>query len=111
MCNYHTWFHNNKCGYVIECKLCNKVQVCFGNMLLSFDTKSFETFRQYVERNLETASPEAGRNIKSIVLTTGYNGINIILSGAELEGLHYMIDYADTEMKAAAMMKMFDIAG
>lgn len=107
MCNYHTWFHNDKRGYVIECNKCNKIQVCFGNMLLSFDQNSFACFRNCVENNLARVPVMADRNVKSVVLSTGHNGVNIILSEAELHGLHNMIDYADTEMKTAALVKLF----
>ncbi len=108
MCNYHTWFHNDKSGYVIECIQCNKIQVCFGNLLLSFRQQTFENFRRYVEKNAATVRPDSQRHIKSLLLTTSCQGINMILSESELEGLYQMLEYADNEMKTAALMKMFD---
>lgn len=108
MCNYHTWFHDDKSGYVIECLHCNKIQVCFGNLLLSFKDTTFQHFRQYVEHNIELVAPDKDKHIKSVVLATACGGINMILTESELSGLHQMIEYADNEMKAAALIKMFN---
>ncbi|MFT3908877.1 MAG: hypothetical protein QM737_05585 [Ferruginibacter sp.] len=108
MCNFHTWFHDDKSGYVIECRQCNKIQVCFGNLLLCLQDRTFESFRQAVERNVAAVLPAKDRHIKSIVLTTACNAVNIILSEAELDGLSHMIEYADTEMKTAALLNMFN---
>ena len=108
MCNYHTWFHHEQSGYIIECKHCNKIQVCFGNLLLSFRQEGFENFRQYVEKQAESIDPAADKHIKSIVLKTYCKGVNMLLTNAELEGFYQMLEYADTEMKAAALIKMFE---
>ena len=108
MCNYHTWFHNEKSGYVIECVHCNKIQVCFGNLLLSFPPEAFENFRHYVGKKAEAITSTADRYIKSIVLNTDCEGVNMLLTEAELDGLYQMLEYADTEMKAAAFIKMFN---
>lgn len=110
MCNYHTWFHNEKSGYVIECKHCNKIQVCFGNLLLAFNSETFETFRQYLWQNFETISPDKDRHLKTIVIPTACVGTSMILSEAELSGLYEMIEYADTEMKTAAFISMFNVS-
>ncbi|MEO8772114.1 MAG: DUF6686 family protein [Ferruginibacter sp.] len=111
MCSYYTWFHNEKSGYVIECKQCNKIQICFGNLLLSFNSEAFERFRLYLEQHFETISPDKDRHLKTIVLPTACAGTSMILSEAEFDGLYHMIEYADTEMKAAAFIKMFNVAG
>lgn len=107
MCNYHVWFKDEKAGYVVECGHCNRIQLCFGNILINFKPNDFKNFCDYItdmqvqKRNCEE------RHTKSVVLATPCVGISFILTPNELDGLCRMTDYADTEMKTAAMIKMF----
>ncbi|MGC4101590.1 DUF6686 family protein [Ferruginibacter sp.] len=109
MCNYQTWFHDDTVGYVVECNQCNKIQTGFGNLMITFTTEDFENFRNYLLTAVEHRQPSADRKIKSIVIRTPSEGISFLLSEDELAGLQQMIEYADTEMKAAGLLKLFNV--
>lgn len=108
MCNYHIWFHDEKAGYVVECRQCNKLQLCFGNIIINFERKDFQSFYEYI---LGVQKEKAGcvdKHQKSIIISTPSEGISFILTAAELDGLCRMTDYVDTEIKTSALIKMFE---
>lgn len=107
MCNYHVWFKDEKAGYVAECMHCNKMQLCFGNILINFKKEDFKSFCDYIADMQFQKSTCKSRNTKSVVLATPCAGISFILTADELDGMCRMTDYVDTEMKTAAMIKMF----
>jgi hypothetical protein len=108
MCNYQTWFHDNKIGYVVECSECQKIQAAFGNLMVTFTHEDFENFRRYLLKATANRKACADRKIKSIIIRTPSDGICFLLSEDELIGLQQMIEYADTEMKADCLMKLFN---
>lgn len=107
MCAYHTWFHDDKIGYVTECLECNHIQVAFGNLSITFEKRDFDIFRKYIQKSAELREPSANPHVKSVTLKTPCRGISMLLTESELFGLYEMVDYADTEMKSAALMKLF----
>jgi len=107
MCNYRIWFHDEKAGYVVECKRCNKMQLCFGNIIINFEKKDFQSFYEYVIGVQKEQRDRIDKYTKSIVLSTPNVGISFILTAAELDGLCRMTDYVDTEIKTSALIKMF----
>lgn len=108
MCNYQTWFHDDGIGYVVECNRCRKIQTGFGNLMVTFSNEDFEKFRIYLLIAVSSRHPNADRKIKSIAIRTPSEGICFLLSEDELLGLQQMIEYADTEMKTAGLMKLFN---
>ena len=107
MCNYRIWFKDENAGYVVECKQCNKMQLCFGNILINFQKKDFRNFCDYIVDVQAQKSDCEDRHTRSVVLGTPCVGISFILTPSELDGLCRMTDYVDTEMKTAAFIQMF----
>jgi len=108
MCNYQVWFHDEHSGYVVECKHCKKMQLCFGNMLIDMDRRDFNNFYEYISGVQKEKQLIIDRRKKSVVLVTPCTAISFILTINELDGLCRMIDYVDTEIKTSALMDMFD---
>lgn len=108
MCNYKTWFHNADCGYVVECEQCNKLQVAFGNIAITLSMQEYENFRQYLLHVITGREYTGNAKVKSIMLHTPAQGISFLLSEDELIGLQQMIEYADNEMKAESLLKLFN---
>jgi hypothetical protein len=108
MCNYQTWFHDNEIGYVVECNSCRKIQAAFGNLMVTFSNEDFEKFRSYLLTVVNNRQSNTDRKIKSVAIRTASEGICFLLSEDELLGLQQMIEYADTEMKTAGLIKLFN---
>jgi hypothetical protein len=109
MCNYKIWFHDEKVGYIVECDQCKRMQLCFGNILVALDEPAFKGFCHHVSSvRRERMQACIDRNARSIIINTPFAGISFILTANELEGLCCMMDYVDTEIKTAALLKMFE---
>jgi hypothetical protein len=91
---------------VIECINCKKIQVGFGNLLLSFDSAGFDHFRLRIEKWFDGCN-EADDHIKNIIAKTQSEEVQLLLSKSELAGLQQMIEYADTEMKTSKLLELF----
>ena len=68
MYNCHTWLHNEKIDYLVEWRHCNKIQICFGNLLLSCDSAAFEKSGLFFEQNLRNNITWQRMHLKTIVL-------------------------------------------
>ena len=108
MCSFHTWFHDNQIGYVVECKECQKIQVGFGNIMATFSVKEFGRFQREINVIAETLVPRDHKHAKDILVQTPYTGFTLILSEAELTDLHYMVEQADNDRRAEQIMKLFE---
>jgi len=107
MCNYKTWYYQEKLGYIIECDKCKRLQVGFGNVLLSHTREGFSTFRQQILKAHSRNYPVIEAGIKHIFIPTYSEGLTLILNTQELEDLHQMLEYADNEIKAQELMGLF----
>jgi hypothetical protein len=92
----------------VECNECQKIQAAFGNLMVTFTHEDFENFRRYLLKATDNRKACADRKIKSIIIRMPSDGICFLLSEDELMGLQQMIEYADTEMKAAILIKLFN---
>ena len=109
MCEFITWFHDEKVGYIIECEQCNRIKLAFGNFLFSFNDEEFDQFVAYISKRAgKLLAEKADMCTRNQVLPGGNSLLSILLSGSELLGLHKMVDYADTERRCVAMKKLFE---
>lgn len=106
MCHFKTWFHDEK-GYVIQCLQCNKVQIGYGILALNFKTEDFERFRKQIFDYYVAAFPGYSENVKSMMLPTPCEGMNLLFSYKELKELHQMLEFTDNEMKAEGLLECF----
>lgn len=107
MCQYHTLFRDEQQGFVIECNQCHKIQVAFGMMMASFSEKEFHRFRSYIRAKLGNSYADQNPGEKNILLNTPSESLSLLFSYRELEGLHTMLEQADTEMKTQKMLQLF----
>jgi hypothetical protein len=110
MCQFHTWFHDAEAGYVTECLHCQKIQVCFGNIVATFRYEQFDQLRTYVGYVWESYQPLQNNNAKSVVLQTPCEGLHILLTERELNQLYLMLEHADNERTAKQLISLFQKA-
>lgn len=107
MCDYKTWFYEDKVGYVIECKHCKKLQAGFGNVLLTFLKEDFDAFRKHISIVQDRNYPVTEAGIKNIFIPTNHAGFTLLLSKQELDDLHNMLEHADNEIQAGQLIELF----
>lgn len=108
MCQYHTWFRDERMGFVIECNQCHKIQVAFGMMMASFREDEFHRFRSYIRNRFADEFPGGNEHDKTIALNTPCDSLSLLFSYQELNDLHGMLEQADTEMKTQKMLQLFN---
>lgn len=108
MCSYQTLFHDDNTGYAVRCKACEKIQLGFGNLMLTMDENEFDSFRILVKTTLDEQSIEMKESVRCIVIPTPCEGIKLLLSRRELHLLDRMVEDADTELKSVCLLELFN---
>jgi hypothetical protein len=107
MCTYQTLFHEDSIGYVIRCGQCERFQVGYGSVIISFDQKDFETFCMKVADIRHGHFPVKDPRLKTMVLATPCEGLQLYLSQRELYELHDMLEHADIEFRSGQLLSLF----
>jgi len=105
MCNFRMWYKSDDEVYVLQCTHCNTYQVRLRNAAFMFDTFTFTLFCEVVaDLYTKVMNKELEQPVK---VPTFNQGMELVLELAQLRELYYLLDGADTEMKAAQMTNMF----
>lgn len=107
MCNYQTLFHNDNLGYVVRCKECDKIQIGYGNIMLTVSDEGFEAFRWWLKKIKDEQPATQKETLRSVMIPTPCEGIKLLLSLRELKELENMLDDADTELKSSGLLNLF----
>lgn len=107
MCQYQTLFHDDKTGYVIRCAECEKIQVGYGNLIMTFDVADLDQFRWWLKKIRDDNHPSQNENVRCIVIPGPCEGMRLLLSMRELREFNSMLDLADSELRSLEMIKMF----
>ena len=108
MCYYQTLYHDEKTGYVIRCSECEKIQVSYGNLLVTFNTGEFESFRRWLPKIRDEHQPSGNNRVRSLVIPTPCEGVKFVLSPRELEEYSNILELADAELHSLEMIKLFE---
>jgi hypothetical protein len=109
MCSYQTLYHSDKAGYIIRCEECEKIQVAYSNLVITFERTDFDSFGSLISKIKNGRHPGSGSPaVRSIMVPLPCQGIQFLLSYNELIEFSTMLEEADTELKSLAMLKLFD---
>ncbi len=107
MCNYQTLYHEDKTGYVVRCTECEKLQIGYGNLMLTFGEEDFASFRWWLKKIKDEQHPSQNKTLRCIAIPTPCEGMKLLLSMTELTEFSEMLETADTELQSLAMIKLF----
>lgn len=107
MCSYQTLFHDDNTGYVVRCNECEKIQLGFGNLMLTVATDEFDSLRRLLKKILGEQGPVPKENLRQIVVPTPCERMKLLLSVRELRELDRMLEEADTELQSYGLLKLF----
>ncbi|MEI9810984.1 MAG: DUF6686 family protein [Bacteroidota bacterium] len=108
MCHYQTLYHNDKAGYVIRCSDCEKIQVAYSNLVMTFVHEDFDAFRFWIKK-IKDEQPE-GQNpsVRCIMIPAPCQGIQLLLSANELDDMVVMLETADAELQSLHLISLFN---
>jgi hypothetical protein len=108
MCNYQTLYHDDNTGYVVRCLECDKIQIGYGNLMLTVNMEGFGAFHWWLKKIKEEQHPSQIETLRCIVIPTPCEGIKLLLSMRELIEFDKMMEEADTELRSVEMIKLFN---
>ncbi len=104
MCEYQSLFYDQQIGYVIRCNHCNYFQIGYGNLMMNVLPDDFTAFYKRVaalNHQVDDGGPLSP--LKSIIIPTPCEGLNLFLSEREIRDLYRMLDEADSEWKTIGL--------
>lgn len=108
MCHYQTLYHNDSTGYVVRCPECEKIQIGYGNLMITFGRGDFDDFRWWLRRIRDEQSPSQSPALRCIVIPTPCEGMKLLLSMRELVDFDNMLETADTELRSLELIRLFE---
>jgi len=107
MCQYQTLFHSDNTGYVVRCNECDKLQIGYGNIMLTVNQEGFAAFHWWLKHIRDEQDPGIKETLRCITIPTPCEGVKLLLSMRELQEFEQMLEDADTEMRSIDIMKLF----
>ena len=108
MCDYQTLFHDDNLGYIVRCNSCEKIQLGYGNLVVTFSQEDFDCFRTWINRIYAEQDRELNPASRCIMIPTPCDGMKLLLSLRELDEFVEMLDTADNELQSLALLKLFN---
>lgn len=109
MCHYQTLFHDDHTGYVVRCCECEKIQVGYTNLVITFSLSDFKEFRWWLKKIKDDYHSSPDDRVRCVVIPTPCEGMKILVSARELRDFHAMLESADTELQSLELIKLFEI--
>lgn len=108
MCRYQTLYSNDKTGYAVRCEECEKIQVAYSNLVMTFEKSDFDTFHDWMKKIRADQHSPVSRTVRSIMIPSPCQGIQLLLSYNELNEFCEMLETADTELQSLELIKLFE---
>lgn len=108
MCHYQTLYHNDKTGYAIRCSQCEKIQVAYGNLVMTFSSTDFEAFHRWISKVKNEQQPHENPQVRCLMVPAPCHGFQLLLSYNELEELAELFEQADTEWQSIQLIGLFN---
>ncbi len=107
MCHYQTLFHDDSIGYVVRCTECEKLQIGYGNIMVTYTQEDFDSFRWWLKKIKDEQHPSQNPTLRCIVIPTPCDGMKLLLSMKELKDFYNMLEQADSELQSLELMRLF----
>ncbi|MGN6293576.1 MAG: DUF6686 family protein [Chitinophagaceae bacterium] len=108
MCHYQTLYHDDCTGYVVRCPECEKIQIGYGNLMVTFGRGDFDDFRWWLKKIKNDQDFSQSPTLRCIVIPTPCEGMKLILSMRELRDFDNMLETGDTELKSLELIRLFE---
>jgi len=108
MCAYQTLFHDDNTGYVVRCAECEKIQLGFRNLVMTFARDDFDAFRWWLHKVKHEQRHENSPSLRCILIPTPCDGMRLLLSARELNDFDKMLEEADSELRSLELLRLFN---
>lgn len=106
MCKLKYWINNTN-GFVATCEQCGNYHLAFGTAMVVVNKAGFERIAQQVAGLLKEEAPQNPIS-KYAAVCTGPGKKFFVLSWQEVLDLHDLMEKAETEITACAMITLLE---
>lgn len=92
---------------MVRCRQCGHYQIAFISTMLTLEDADFESFCRHVSYKSRHALSSLNQDAKIIMVATPTPGVHLILTPGEFKALEEMLEAADSESKAQALLCLF----
>ncbi|HMO60963.1 MAG TPA: hypothetical protein PKC39_06165 [Ferruginibacter sp.] len=105
ICEYQSLYYGDD-GYIVRCRQCGHYQVAFISTMLMLNADDFDILRHIVGAKMQEKNSTVP-GTKTVVIRTPSKEVSILLTRAELEQLHRILEEADNELKTQELIRLF----
>jgi len=105
-CKFQT-LYTGEDGYVVRCRECGHYQLAYLCVMVTLDEKEYHSFRRMVQQHYEDSICLENKYCKCVVVQTPAAGTCFLFSGREIKRFAELLDEADNEEKALALIELF----
>lgn len=107
MCQFQTLYYHTTIGYSIRCNECKKVQVAWGNLVMTFRNNDFAIFRRLLEKVNTQQQEQENPLARNILIPASCPDMQLLLSRQELGELTELVESAHTELQSLQLLSLF----
>jgi hypothetical protein len=108
MCQYQVLYHDDKTGYAVRCTECEKIQVAWGNLLMTFILEDFDDFHLWIRKINSEQQAKQDPRVRCIMIQAPCQGIQLLVSSTELAELVTLLECSDTELQSLQLISLFN---
>ena len=108
MCDYQTLFHDDQTGYIVRCNSCEKIQLAYGNLVITFSEEEFPRFHSRISRMHAQQDRSINKASRCIMIATPCQAMKLLVSLQELDEFVVMLETALVELQSLALLKLFN---
>ncbi|MEI9910325.1 MAG: DUF6686 family protein [Bacteroidota bacterium] len=75
MCQYQTLSHHHTTGYVIRCADCEKIQVAYSNLVMTFTHEDYDAFHFWIKKIKDEQPERQNPTVRCIMIPAPCQGI------------------------------------
>jgi hypothetical protein len=107
MCYYQELYHDDRIGYVIRCNDCEKIQVAWNNLVMTFAQEDFAIFFDWIKKIRDEQPACQNPKLRCIMVPAPCQGIQLLVCAAELADFASLLEHADTELRSLHLIDLF----
>jgi hypothetical protein len=106
ICEYQSLYYGDD-GYIVRCRQCGHFQIAFISTMLMLNAEDFGILRNIVAAKMQEET-HSMPGTKTVVIRTPSKEVSLLLTRAELEKFHSILEDADNEVRADALLRLFN---
>ena len=106
-CEYQSLYYGDD-GYVVFCRQCNHYQIAFISTIITLSEKEFSQLYDIAKNKWTELDTSVAEHSKCVIIETPSSKIHLSFTKGELTKFYEILEEADNEHKAQALISLFN---